>query len=60
MVEVRDVTQLLSDDSLLEEALRQAALAARRMYVRAGLSMPAWCEGQLVWIEPRDLDQQES
>jgi hypothetical protein len=60
MVEVRGVAELVSDDCLVEEAMRQAALAARREYARAGLSLPAWCEGQLVWIEPQDLEIEEA
>jgi hypothetical protein len=35
-------------------------VAARREYVRAGLSMPVWRSGRLVWIEPNELKQYEA
>jgi hypothetical protein len=44
----------------VEEALRRAVAAARCEYVRAGLSMPVWRLGRLMWIEPTELMQYEA
>ena len=59
MVEVRDVSQLFEDGTVIDEALRRAALAARREYVQAGLSMPAWRDGRVVWVPPEELTDGE-
>jgi hypothetical protein len=54
------VRNLMADGSSVEEALQRAAEAATREYVRAGLSMPVWRGGRLVWIEPTELEQYEA
>jgi hypothetical protein len=46
---------MISTDQAIEDALQQATDAARRAYVRAGLSMPVWRRGMVVWIEPSEL-----
>jgi hypothetical protein len=51
---------MISTDQAIEEALQLAAAAARREYVRAGLSMPVWRQGQLVWIEASELARFEA
>jgi len=51
---------MIADGSAVDEALRQAAMAARLEYVRAGLSMPVWRGGCLVWVEPTELKQYEA
>lgn len=53
----RDV---MADGDAVEEALQRAAQAARREYVRAGLSMPVWRCGRLVWVEPSDLERYDA
>jgi hypothetical protein len=40
----------------VEGALRRAAAAARRDYVRAGLFMAVWCSGHIAWIKPSEFD----
>jgi hypothetical protein len=60
MADSRTVQQLVADGSVVDEALRRAAAAARREYVRAGLSMPVWRSGHLLWIEPTELKQHEA
>jgi hypothetical protein len=50
----------MADGSSVEEALQRAAVAARREYVRAGLAMPVWRGGRLVWIEPNELEQYDA
>jgi len=44
----------------VEAALRRAAESARRVYVRAGLSLPVWRDGHLLWIEPDELEQYDA
>jgi hypothetical protein len=54
------VRNVLADGSSVEEALQRAAVAARREYVRSGLSMPVWRGGRLVWVEPTELGQYDA
>jgi len=56
MSDSRDIGRIFEEGSAIDEALARAALAARREYVKAGLSMPVWRDGQLVWVAPGDLD----
>ena len=59
MTDSGTVRHVIADRSVIDEALRRAAAAARREYLRAGLSMPVWRSGHLVWIEPSELEQYE-
>jgi hypothetical protein len=54
------VRNILADGSSVEEALQRAAMAARREYVRSGLSMPVWRGGRLVWVKPTELEQYDA
>ena len=60
MADSGTVGQVMADGSSVEKALERAAVAARREYVRAGLSMPVWRGGRLVWIEPTELKQYDN
>jgi hypothetical protein len=60
MADSGTVRQLIANGGAVDEALRKAAAAARREYVRAGLSMPVWRRGRLVWVEPTELKQYEA
>jgi len=60
MADSGTVRHVIADSDVVDEALRRAAVAARREYVRAGLSMPVWRSGRLVWIEPTELEQYEA
>ena len=51
---------VIAMEDAVEQALRRAAAAARREYVRAGLSMPVWRRGEVVWIEPAELETYEA
>jgi len=48
MLDSGNTRRLLADSGTVDAALRRAAAAARREYVRAGLSMPVWRSGRLV------------
>jgi hypothetical protein len=60
MADSSTIRQVIADGGVVAGALRQAAAAARREYVRAGLSMPVWRGGGLVWVEPTELKQFET
>jgi len=60
MTDSGTLRHLDADGAAIDEALRRAAAAARREYVRAGLSMPVWRSGRLVWIEPTELTQYDA
>jgi hypothetical protein len=51
---------MLANSSAVDEALQRAAVATRLEYVRAGLSMPVWRGGRLVWVEPSELKQYDA
>src|SRR5207248_2629266 len=55
MADSGTVRLVMTDGISVEEALRRSAAAARREHVRAGLSMPVWRSGRMVWIEPTEL-----
>lgn len=54
------VRNILADGSSVEEALERATEAATGEYVRAGLSMPVWRGGRLVWVEPTELEEYDA
>jgi len=60
MADSGTIRHFIADGRAIDEALRRAAAAARREYVRAGLSMPVWRGGRLWWVEPTELMQYES
>ncbi len=56
MTKGTDISQRIRDRKLVQAALARAARAARRLYVREGLSMPVWRDGALVWLTPEQLE----
>jgi hypothetical protein len=60
MTDSGTIQHVIADGRAVDEALRRAAVAARREYVRAGLSMPVWRRGRLVWVEPTELKQYDA
>jgi hypothetical protein len=57
----RKMTDLVSvehprlSEVAIDDALRRAAVSARQQYVRAGLSMPVWRGGRVVWLKSGDV-----
>ena len=51
---------VIANGGSVQHALRRAAAAARREYVRAGLSMPVWRSGRLAWIHPTELQRYDT
>ena len=60
MADTGTVQHVMANGNSVDKALQRAAMAARREYVRARLSMPVWRSGRLVWIEPSELEQYDS
>jgi hypothetical protein len=60
MTESGTIRQLIATGRAVDDALWRAAAAARREYVRAGLSMPVWRTGRLVWVTPTELERYEA
>ena len=60
MTDAGTAEHAIPNDGVVREALSRAAALARREYVRAGLSMPVWRSGRLVWIKPPELQRYDS
>jgi hypothetical protein len=52
----RDIEELLEDDDLIERALCDGVRDALRQHKLAGNPVPIWENGQVVWIQPQDID----
>ena len=59
MTESDRIGQAIANGAV-EDALRRAAESARCVYLRAGLSMPVWRHGRVVWIEPAELERYDA
>lgn len=60
MTDSGTVCKVMANRGAVDEGLRRAAAAARREYLQAGLSMPVWRSGRLVWVEPTELKQYDA
>lgn len=49
------VDELFEDGRAIDEALREAARDARRLYKACGRPMATWKDGQVVWIQPDEI-----
>jgi hypothetical protein len=48
--------ELFEDGRAIDEALKEAARDARRLHEARGTPMATWKDGQVVWIQPEDID----
>lgn len=48
--------ELFEDGRAIDEALREAARDARRLHKALGNPMATWKDGQVVWVQPEDID----
>lgn len=46
---------LFEDGRAIDEALREAARDARRLHKAFGRPMATWKDGQVVWVQPKDI-----
>jgi hypothetical protein len=49
------VKELLEDGRAIDDALLEAARDARRMHKALGNPMATWKDGQVVWVQPEDI-----
>lgn len=48
--------QLFEDERAIDQALQEAARDARRMHKALANPMATWKDGQVVWIQPEDIE----
>jgi hypothetical protein len=48
--------ELFEDGRAIDEALREAARDARRLHKALGNPMATWKDGQVIWIQPEDIE----
>ena len=49
------IREIMSEGTRLDEAMAQAAREAWALHKRAGLPVPIWRAGKIVWIKPEDI-----
>ena len=50
------IDELFQDGHAIDEALREAARDARRLHKALGNPMATWTNGQVVWVQPDDIE----
>ena len=50
------IKELFEDGREIDEALREAARDARRLHKALANPMATWKDGQVVWIQPEDIE----
>ena len=50
------IDELFEDGRAIDEALKEAARDARRFHKALGNPMATWKDGQVVWVQPEDID----
>jgi hypothetical protein len=49
------IAELFEDGRAVDEALLEAARAARRLHKAFGRPMATWKDGQVVWVQAEDI-----
>lgn len=49
------IDELFEDGREIDEALLEAARDARRLHKALGNPMATWKDGQVVWVQPEDI-----
>ncbi len=52
----KNIDEIFRDGTLIDKALEEAALEAKRTHQRLGLPAAAWRDGQVVWVPAEELD----
>ena len=50
------IDELFEDGRAIDDALKRAARDARRLHKALGNPMATWKDGQVVWVQPEDID----
>lgn len=53
------VKELFEDRRAIDAALREAARDARRLHKALGNPMATWKDGQVVWVQPEDIQVED-
>ncbi len=53
----RDISELLSDPTVVLEAAREAAEDAIQRHKQMGLPLAIWKDGGVAWVTPEELEQ---
>ena len=49
------IRDIMSEGTLIDEAMAKAAREAWALHKRAGVPVPIWRAGKIVWIKPEDI-----
>jgi isoaspartyl peptidase/L-asparaginase-like protein (Ntn-hydrolase superfamily) len=52
-----DIAHLLSDNTLLDKALREAVAQALQFHKKMGNPIAVWQNGQVVWLAPENIPE---
>lgn len=52
-----DIAHLLSDNTLLDKALREAGRQALQRHKKMGNPIAVWQNGQVVWLAPENIPE---
>jgi hypothetical protein len=50
------IDEIFEDGRAIDEALKEAARDARRFHKALGNPMATWQDGQVVWVQPHDIE----
>ena len=53
----RSISEMIDDDDLMTEAIRQGVREALLSHARAGNSVPISENGKIVWLSPEEIYQ---
>ena len=51
----KDIGKLFRDGTAIDQALKRAALEAKREHQRLGMPAAAWRDGRVVWVPVEEL-----
>ncbi len=54
--QAKDVTAILQDDELIDQALQKAALRTIREHKQEGLPLAIWRDGKVAWVPAEELE----
>ncbi len=53
----RDISEILSDPTVLVQAVREAVQDAIQRHKQMGLPMAIWKDGHVTWVAPEELER---
>jgi hypothetical protein len=54
----RDISEILSDPTVLDEAAEEAAQDAIQRHKQMGLPLAVWRNGAVAWVTPEELQEE--